>query len=100
MALWLDVMRTATVLNIGLLVVLAFIWARNYLSIRSKHTLGLLIFAVFMLAHNALAIYFSTIHADLSRWYADVSELPQFAMMVLSVLQLGALVFLTWVTWE
>lgn len=100
MGLWFDVARGAAALNAFLLLGLGYVWARNYWEFRSKHTLGLLIFAVLMFGENALALYFFNWHPVLSGWFSGLPELPQLAMMSLRVLMLGALAFLLWVTWD
>ena len=100
MGLWFELTRAATVVNVALLVGLGTVWVRNYRRFRSKHTLGLAVFAGLMLAENGLALYFFTMHPQLSAWYPRTPEPSQIAMMFLRVLTTGALVFLAWVTWD
>ncbi|EMA39586.1 hypothetical protein [Halococcus hamelinensis] len=103
MAVLIDGMRVFSALNVLFLLVLAYIWGRNYLRFRSKHTLGLLVFAVLLLAENALAIYFFAFHHGLTAWVTDPSLVPplaQEAMLALRVLEFGGVAFLTWVTWD
>ncbi|PSP98675.1 hypothetical protein BRC89_07400 [Halobacteriales archaeon QS_4_70_19] len=91
MSLMLDVARAAAGLNLVLLAVLLGIWGRNYREIRSKHTLGTLVFAGFLFAENALALYY----------YLTAIGLPPTAvrpMMYLQVLELVGISFLTYVT--
>lgn len=101
MSLWFDVVRVAAGLNVVLLAVLLRIWGRNYLAFRSKHTLGLSLFAIFLLAENALSLYIFIVDPTLSAWFA--SEVPTIvwrAMMVLHVLQTIGIAFLLWVSWD
>ena len=100
MAFWFGLMQAATALNIVLLVGLGSIWARNFQRFRSKHTLGLTVFALLMLTENGLALYFYLMDPTLSLWFPRVPEPPQFAMMLLRVITTAALVFLAWVTWD
>jgi len=103
MGLWITVVRGAAVVNVLLLLALCGVWTRNYRQFRSKHTLGLLVFGVFLLAENALAVYVFAFHPVLSVWFASpkkVPTLPGQAMMTLRVLETGAILFLTWVTWD
>ena len=101
MGLWIDIARAATALNAVLLAVLAVIWARNYLVFRSKHTLGLLVFAVLLFAENVLAFYYYMLDPLLAGWFSTAVPAPAWrAMMILHVLEFGALAFLTWVTWD
>lgn len=101
MAVWVDVARLAAGLNVLLLAVLGFIWGRNYYRIRSKHTLGMLLFSLFLLGENALAVYFYLINPDLSVWFStQVPDIAWHAMLTLHVLETLGLVFLVWVTWD
>jgi hypothetical protein len=103
MALLVDLFRVFTLLNLVLLVGLGYVWGRNWLELRSKHALGLLLFAVFLLGENALAAYFFILDPTLSAWIVDAQLVPrpaQVAMSSLRILEFGGLVFLTWVTWD
>lgn len=101
MSIWVDAARVATGLNVLLLAGLAVVWGRNYLAIRSKHTLGLLLFAAFLLAENAFAFYYYLLDPTLSGWFStQVPAVAWRAMMLLHALETIALVFLTWVTWD
>lgn len=100
MGLWFDITRTATVLNIGLLVILATVWTRNYMEFRSKLTLGLSMFAVLLIAENALKLYFYMLHPLLAGWFLELPELHHTAFMLLALFEFGAIAFLLWVTWD
>ncbi|MFO8115018.1 MAG: hypothetical protein R6U01_06585 [Halorubrum sp.] len=91
MTVMLDVARVAAGVNILLLLVLVGIWGRNYLTIRSKHTLGSAVFALFLLAENALALFY----------YLNppaMSTPAVRAMMYLQVLEFVGIAFLVYVT--
>ena len=99
--LWLDVARVATALNIVLLVGLSYVWLDNYRQFRSKHTLGLSVFALLLTAENALSLYYYLLHARLANWFATaVPPLAWKAMVVVHLFELCALLFLAWVTWD
>lgn len=100
MTLWVNIARVAIVLNLLLLSVLAVIWGRNYLQLRSKHALGLVLFAAFLLAENAFALYFYLFHPVLRVWVTSVPPIAQAAMTALRVLEFAGLGFLTWTTWD
>lgn len=92
-----------TLANLVLLTGLAYVWGRNYAEMRSKHTLGLLLFALFLLGENGMAAYFFLVDPQLSGWISNAQQVPppaQLAMAALRVAQFGGLVFLTWVTWD
>lgn len=99
--IWPTVARVSVVVNILLLLGLGYVWARNYLQFRSKHTLGLLVFSLLLLAENACALYYYLVDPTLSAWFATaVPAIAWRAMMLLHVLEMFALLFLAWVTWD
>lgn len=101
MVVWVDIARIAAGLNVLLLGVLVFVWGRNYYSIRSKHTLGMLLFALFLLGENALAVYYYLLDPTLSVWFSTkVPAIAWQAMLALHVLETLGLAFLAWVTWD
>ena len=91
MTLVLDIARIAAGLNIVLLAVLIVLWARLYREIRSTFTLGSLVFGAFLLAENAVALWF----------YFTTPALPSIAvevMMVLQVLEAFAIATMLYIT--
>lgn len=103
MGLWLTVVRVCAVANVLLLLALTAVWVRNYRQFQSKHTLGLAIFGALLLAENGLAVYYFLLHPNLAGWFADPANMPgppAQAMMVLRLLETGALLFLGWITWD
>lgn len=104
MAVLIDAMRAFSALNVLLLLGLGYVWGRNFLQFRSKHTLGLLVFAVLLLAENALAIVFFVFNYEgLTLWVTNPQLVPpiaQQAMLALRVFEFGGVAFLTWVTWD
>jgi hypothetical protein len=99
----IDIMHAFSVLNVLLLLGLGYVWGRNFLQFRSKHTLGLLVFAVLLLAENALSIYFFVFHNHLTAWINTASMVPppaQRAMLALRILEFIGIAFLSWVTWD
>ncbi len=98
-----SVVLVFTVLNILLLGVLLFVWGRNWWRLRSKHTLGLVMFCAFLLGENLMAAYFFMLDPTLSWWIHQEEMVPysaQVALATLRVLQFVGLAFLTWVTWD
>ncbi len=101
MSLWISLAQAATALNVVLLLVLGYVWGRNYLTFRSKHTLGLLVFAFFLLLENALVLYYYLLDPTLSAWWHDESMVPVIvwqAQMAVHVAQTVGLLFLAWIT--
>ena len=95
MGMWFEVARGAAALNVIILLALSFVWVRNYRQFRSKHALGLLAFAVLMLAENGMALYFFTVDPMLR-----MGGERQIAQTALRLLMTAALVFLAWITWD
>lgn len=82
------------VVNILLLGLLTVVWVRNYRKFRSSLVLGLLAFALVMLAENVVALYY---FFSMQMLYSGDPSVQQ-AVLVLRALQVVALGFLTWVT--
>jgi hypothetical protein len=80
--------------NLLCLAALAVVWLRNYRQFGSTLVLGLLAFALAMLAENALAVYF---FLTMNSLYSGDPHVQQ-AVLVLRALQLLAVVILTFVT--
>ena len=98
---WIDLARAAVALNVALLGALLYVWGRNYYRIRSKHTLGLLVFAVLLAGENVFALYFYLLDPVLSAWFSTaVPDLAWQAMVLLHVFETVGLAVLAWVTWD
>ncbi|WP_411968570.1 hypothetical protein [Haloferax sp. YSSS75] len=101
MSIWVDVARLSVGLSAVFLVVLLGIWGKNFVTFRSKHALGLVVFGFFLLAQSLFALYYYLVDPTLSVWFA--TEMPDIAWRVLMgihVLQAVALGVLLWVTWD
>jgi hypothetical protein len=92
MSLILDAARVAAAFNVLLLVAITSVWIRTYREIRAPMTLGSIVFGVFLLAENAVALYF----------YFNAPAMPAIAVQVMMLLQIleaigiGALAYVTW----
>lgn len=100
MSLWVDVAEVAAVLNVALLLGLGAVWGRNYRQMRSKHALGLVVFAGVLLAENLLWVYAYSVNSVFQGWLYEGTTFTQQAMMGLCVLESVGLLFLAWVTWD
>lgn len=92
MTLLMTLTLALTALNGVLALVLAAIYVRNHREMRSPFTLGLLVFAVFLVAHAAVTLYND---ATMMATYTGRAETLHFATSVLELAALGAL---TWAT--
>lgn len=100
MALWLDVARVAAGVNVLLLCGLGWVWLRNYRRHGARHTLGLLVFAAFLLVENALWLYFYVLHESFVGWFVGAGPEVQVGLALLCGLELVALAFLSYLTWQ
>jgi len=99
MSIWFDMARLATALNLLLLGILLSVWGRNYLRLRSKHTLGMAVFAVLLFGENLFALYYYLVDPTLSAWFnTAVPDVAWRAMLLFHALETLAIGFLTWVT--
>ena len=96
-------LRLSAGLSVVLLVGLIYVWGRNYLIFRSKHAVGLLVFAGILLVQTTITAYFYTFHPVVSGWVANpelVHPLPLFVMSSAQVLELGGIAFIAWISWD
>ena len=100
MSVLLEVARGAAALNLLLLLVLVYVWGGNYRRHRADHTLGLLIFAAFLIFQNALWLYLYLFDPQFIRWFGR-GDLPfQLSIVGLCGLQTFALLALVRITWR
>lgn len=100
MAPWLDVARAAAGVNLVVLAALGAVWLRNYRSHGARHTLGLLVFAAFLGVENALWLYFYLLHPAFIGWFVESGTDIQAGVAMLCGLELVALAFLAYITWQ
>ncbi|WP_227356711.1 hypothetical protein [Haladaptatus salinisoli] len=99
MTIWLDVARAAAGVNLLVLLALGSVWLRNYRRHGARHTLGLLVFAAFLLVENALWLYFYLLHPEFIGWFDHAAVDVQVGVTLLCGLELVALAFLARITW-
>jgi hypothetical protein len=96
MAPWLLAATGISVLNVIMLGALTTVWVRNYRTFGTPMTAGLAAFGALLLAENLVAIYF---YVSMQMLYSG-DPLAQQTVVVLRVLELGAVGFLTYVTMQ
>lgn len=92
MTLVMTLTLALTALNGVLAIVLAAIYLRNHRQMRSPFTLGLLLFALFLVVHAAVTLY------NDATMMATYTERAETLRLFTTVLELGALGALTWAT--
>lgn len=100
MTLWLEAARVAAGVNVLLLLALGSVWLQGYRTHGAQHTLGLLIFAAFLLVENVLWLYLYVLHPSFIGWFEATGTDVQVGITMLCGLELVALVFLTRITWR
>lgn len=98
MELWLNAARVAAGVNVLLLLALGSVWVRNYRVHRAQHTLGLLVFAGFLLVQNGLWLYYYLLHPGFIGWFLNTTGDIQIGMTLLCGLELVALLVLVRLT--
>ncbi len=81
-----------TALSAVLLLALLFIYIRNYKAIKSKFCMGLILFAIILLAENLASLYFQTTVMEHCSY--EVAE-PVLLINILEVLGFSALLYVT-----
>lgn len=98
MEFWLEAARVSAGVNVLLLLALGSVWLRNWLDHRAYHTLGLLVFAGFLLVQNGLWLYFYVVHPQFIGWFVNAAIDVQVGVTMLCGLELVALLILARLT--
>ena len=80
--------------NVLLVLGLLFIYVQNYRKMRSKYTIGLIVFAVFFLIQGLMAIFF-----DASMVMYSSSDAAK-AATALEAIKAVAFAVLLWISWD
>ncbi|MBI2146819.1 hypothetical protein HYU22_05795 [Candidatus Woesearchaeota archaeon] len=83
-----------TIISIMALLGLVYVYYKNLKKIKSKFTIGLLVFAILFLVQNVISLYFYVTRME---YYVPEVELHMFFLSLLQTL--GFLVLLK-ITWE
>jgi hypothetical protein len=86
---WIEIVKAAFVLS------LLIVYAKNYRTIRSKFSLGLLTFTVLMLIEATVAIYLYSTTA-----LCRVAEIYEIVRPLLSAIECVSFAILAWITWK
>ena len=80
-----------TVLNLILLSILLYIYIKNYMNIKAKFNLGLLMFVGFLVIQKLLNLYFLVTMMD----HEDLLGTPMFVLEILELFGFSSLVWIT-----
>lgn len=79
--------------NIAILLAVLYVYMQNYLAMKARFTLGLIFFALLLLAENAVSLYFNY---TMMKMFSPVET----ELLYIKTLQTLALGFLAYVTWK
>jgi len=87
--------------NICLLIALLYIYLKNYRKLKSKFTVGLLVFVSLLLLQNVISTLFLGLNLILGPGaHGFEIDRPQFPLSSINIIQLIALSILLYITWE
>jgi chromate transport protein ChrA len=87
--------------NIGLLIALIYVYMKNYRQLKSKFTMGLLVFASLLLLQNVVSTGILILNIVLGMGHHGFDlDRPQFPLSSINIIQLIALSILLKITWE
>ena len=82
------------IINVILILGLLYIYIQNYLKMKSKYTIGLMIFASFFLIQSLMGLYF-----DVSMVMYSSLQAEQAAIILEAIKSVGFAILL-WISWE
>lgn len=87
--------------NICLLLALLYVYLKNYGKLKSKFTMGLLVFVSLLLLQNVVSTLFLGLNIILGMGHHGFDiDRPQFPLSSINIIQLIALSILLYITWE
>jgi len=87
--------------NICLLIALIYVYMKNYRQLKSKFTMGLLVFASLLLLQNVVSTGVLVLNILLGTGHHGFDlDRPQFPLSSINIIQLIALSILLKITWE
>ncbi len=91
----MDVVSTALHgINIVLILGLLYIYLQNYRGVKSKYTVGLIIFALLFLVQTSMSIYYDASMIMYSTVYAEN------VAKILEAVKAVSFAILLWISWE
>ncbi|HML04670.1 MAG TPA: hypothetical protein VK426_02750 [Methanobacterium sp.] len=87
--------------NICLLIALLYVYLKSYRQLKSKFTMGLLVFAGLLLIQNVVSTLFLALNMIIGPGnHSFEIGRPEFPLSSINVIQLVALSILLYITWE
>ncbi len=83
------------VINVVILLVLLYVFTKNYRHIRSGYNIGLIIFTLIFIAENLIML-----HLGIFEWPSVIENVIQIHMIIINSIELLGLSVLLYITWE
>lgn len=80
-------------INILLTLGLLYIYSQNYMKLKSKYTIGLMIFSLFFLVQSAMGLYFD---ASMVMYYSTQAKTAAIALEGIKAVALAVLLKISW----
>ena len=93
MAVIMNIAVAFDLLSVIALLLLIYVYYKNFRKIKSKFTIGLMIFALLLLAQNAVSLYF---HFTMMQYYVPEVELFECFFTVVQTIAYFVLLKITW----
>jgi len=81
------------VVNVLLILGLLFIYVQNYRKLKSKYTIGLMVFAVFFLVQSLMGIFFDV---SMVMYSSTTAEKAATALEAIKAVAFGVLLWISW----
>ena len=94
MAMFMEITKWLSVVNIILILGLLYVYAKNLQKVKSGFTVGLFIFSLIFLVQNAVCLYFT---GTMMPYYV---EGVQGYVLALTGLQTAAFAVMNYITWK
>ncbi len=95
----IDVLELASalinVVNIAILLVLIYVFSKNYRHIKSGHNTGLIIFSLIFLVENV-----TILHLGIFEWPSIIEDVIQLHMIIIDFIEFLGLLTLLKITWK
>jgi len=83
----------ATGITLFCLLLLMFIYIRHLIKVRSKYTVGLVVFALLFLIQNGISLYFFLTSPEI---YVGLVGVHMIGITILEAIAFATLVFISW----
>jgi hypothetical protein len=82
-------------INVFILLLLLYVYTKNYRYIKSKYNLGLLVFSLLFLIENLIII-----HLGIFSWPTTIDDIVMTHMIIIDSIELIGLLVLLYITWK